>query len=114
MAFVTFTPPVRQSPGTKNTPEIKLLQAAFGDGYTQDGPDGSNNVRDVVSLSWNVLTEADAQTIFDFLMAHTTVPFYYAMTGNTTKKWTAKDTSRAWDTPNTVTSTFRQSFIYDA
>ncbi len=110
MAFVTFAPPVRQSPGTKNTPEVKILEAQFGEGYIQSSPDGSNSVREVVSVTWDVLLEAQAETIYTFLMAHVTVPFKYALTGNTTKNWTAKDVSRLWDTPNTITATFRQSF----
>lgn len=114
MPFDTFVPPIKQSPGTKMEPEVKILSASFGDGYTQEGPDGSNNVRDVATLTWSVLLENEAQVIYDFFKAHKgSIPFYYALRDGVTRKWTCKQFSRLWDTPNTVTATFRESFIHD-
>jgi phage-related protein len=114
MPFNTFNPPVRQSPGTKMNPEIKTLEAPFGDGYTQGSPDGMNNVREVASLNWAVLLEDQADAIYSFLKAHKgTIPFYYALRDGVTRKWTCKQFDRLWDTPNTVTATFRESFMAD-
>ncbi len=113
MAFVTFVPPVRQSPGTSNAPEIKILAAPFGEGYSQESPDGSNHIRDMVTVTWDALLEAEAQTIWDFFMQHTTIPFYYAMTGQAARKWTVTQPKRTWETPNTVTAVFKQSFLSD-
>ena len=115
MPFNTFAPPVRQSPGTKMTPEIKILAATFGDGYTQDAPDGSNNVREVAALVWSVLLEADASAIYNFLKEQKgSIPFYYGLGDGVTRKWTCKDFTRLWDTPNTLNATFRESFIHDS
>jgi phage-related protein len=115
MAFVTFTPPVRQSPGTKMAPEVKILTASFGDGYTQEGPDGSNNVREVAALVWSVLLESDASSIYNFLKGQKgSIPFYYALADGVTRKWTCKEFSRLWDTPNTLNATFRESFVHDS
>jgi phage-related protein len=114
MPFDTFTPPVPQSPGTKMSPEIKTLEASFGDGYTQGSPDGVQNVREVASLNWAVLLEDQADAIYSFLKAHKgSIPFYYALRDGVVRKWTCKEFSRLWDTPNTITATFRESFIYD-
>lgn len=114
MPFETFNPPVRQSPGTKVTPEVKVLTADFGDGYTQESPDGSNNVKEVATLQWNVLLEEDAQAIYDFFVGKKgSTPFYYALTGNAAKKWTCKVFDREWETPNKVTATFKESFVHD-
>ena len=116
MPFVTFNPPVRQSPGTKDAPEIKVLSAEFGDGYTQEAPDGSNNVRSVVSLKWEVLLEDQATAIYDFLRARAkdAKPFYYDLTGQQMRKWTCKTFDRTWDTPNSVTATLRENFSNSA
>jgi phage-related protein len=115
MPFNTFTPPVPQSPGTKMSPEVKSLEAAFGDGYTQGSPDGMNNIRMVASLNWAVLLEEDAQAIFDFFVAQKgTIPFYYTLRDGVQRKWTCKQFDRLWDSPNTVTATFRESFTADS
>jgi phage-related protein len=114
MPFNTFTPPVQQGPGSKMAPEVKILSANFGDSYTQEAPDGINNVRMVATLNWPVLLEDQAQAIFDFFVAQKgSIPFYYALRDGVTRKWTCKEFDRLWDTPNTVTATFRESFVHD-
>jgi phage-related protein len=114
MPFDTFAPPVPQSPGTKMTPEVKTLEASFGGGYTQASPDGVNSIRQVAALNWAVLLEEDAQAIIDFLEAHKgTIPFYYTLRDGKRRKWTCKEFSRLFDTPNTVNATFRETFIAD-
>lgn len=114
MPFDTFTPPVQQSPGTKMSPEVKVLSASFGDGYTQEAPDGMNSIRQVATLNWAVLLESQAQAIYDFFEAHKgTIPFYYALRDGVTRKWTCKQYERLWDAPNTITATFRESFTFD-
>lgn len=114
MPFDTFVPPVMQSPGTKVTPEVKTLEAPFGDGYTQGSPDGINNIRQVASLNWQVLLDDQLQEILDFIHAHKgTIPFYYALRDGVVRKWTCKEFTPTWDTPNTLTATFRESFLAD-
>src|SRR5690606_29261995 len=44
-AIPTFDPPFAPSPGAQNKPEIKILQAEFGDGYSQPTPNGLNHIR---------------------------------------------------------------------
>jgi len=114
MAFDTFVPPLAPSPGTKMAPEVKILSASFGDGYTQEAPDGLNNIRMVATVTWSFLLPDQADTIFGFLTAHKgSGPFYYALRDGVMRKWTCKQFERLWDTPNSVTATFRESFLHD-
>jgi phage-related protein len=111
MALDTFNPPIKQSPGTKSTPIVKIKKAEFGDGYTQRMPDGLNHIRQSTTLTWDSLLEADADTIVAFFEAHGgTTPFYYALRDGVTRKWTCETWSRTWQTPNQVTATFVEDF----
>lgn len=111
MALDTFVPPIKQSPGTKYSPTVKLKKAEFGDGYTQVYPDGTNFIRRSVNLTWDSLLEAQANQIVTFLEAHAGgIPFYYAMRDGVTRKWTCSVFDRTWDSPNKVTATFEQYF----
>lgn len=114
MTLATFTPPVPPSIGYQNKPEVKILKAEFGDGYTQAAANGINHIRRVVSLKWEWLYAAEALAITSFLEAHGGyMPFEYTEPGSATpKKWTCEDWT---DTTNergfhAVTATFRQSF----
>jgi phage-related protein len=111
MALATFTPPVDPSPGTDNTPEFKIKEAQFGDGYTQVTRDGLNHIRDVVNLRWDVLTPEQADTIEAFIVGKGgDTPFKYALRGDTTRQWTCKRYSRSRGSPNTMTAEFRENF----
>lgn len=112
MAIETFKPPYAPT-STSEKPELKLLEAEFGDGYTQTAGDGMNHIRKVASLSWDVLTADQAREIEAFLERHGgSAPFLYALDeGETPLKWTCKEWSRKRDTPNTMEATFRQSFL---
>lgn len=111
MALPVFNPP-RQPSSSSNKPEFKVLKADFGDGYTQSTPDGMNNVRKMLSLSWEWLTDVEAQAIEDFIVARKGAEiFLYRPTGSPTAlKWTCDDFTRKQGTPNTVELVLRQSF----
>ena len=112
MALAYFTPNPRPSPGTENTPELKILSAQFGDGYTQETPDGINHIRSVWRLKWDALTPAQADAIEAFFVAQKgTTPFWWKEVS--TGPWikvTCKEWSRTRGAPHTVTATLRQSF----
>lgn len=111
MALPTFVPPYLPSPGTSTTPEIKLKKAEFGDGYTQTTRDGLNHLRRVVELTWAVLTVEQAAAMESFFVARGgDEPFYYALSDDTTRKWTCETFSRVRDHPNSITATFRECF----
>lgn len=115
MSIPTFIPPLAPSPGLRSRPEIKLLKAEFGDGYTQTTRAGINHMRKVDSLQWDVLTPDQAKIILDFLEERGgDRPFLYLRTGDTDP---TRMTCDEWqETVNakgyrTVTATFRQSFM---
>jgi phage-related protein len=110
MTLPTFTPPIRQT-STSVKDEFKILSAEFGDGYTQETPDGLNSVRKVASLKWDSLTESQADAIENALRGYGGAnPFYYTLRGDTQRKWKCKDVSRTYDSLNTVSAEFREYF----
>ncbi|WLR91005.1 phage tail protein [Shinella zoogloeoides] len=113
MALKTFTPPVGPSPGTAFEPQIKVLEAEFGDGYSQPTPDGINNVREKVKLNWDGLTEREMSAINAFFMARKGAEaFYFKPAGyDRPLKWTCKEWGRTLtDGVWKMTATFVQSF----
>lgn len=108
----TFIPPIPPSPGTRNKPELKILKAEFGDGYTQTTPDGLNHIRAVYSLSWEVLTPAQAASMESFMERHLgTKAFLYQPAGRPAPMlFTCEEWERKMGTPEEFTATFRQSF----
>ena len=114
MALTTFAPPVAPSPGTTRKPELALLKAQFGDGYTQTARDGLNHIRKVVELKWDVLRQSQAATITAFPEARGgTEPFLYQVPHSPAAlKWTCEEWNQV-DAANglcSFTATFRQTF----
>lgn len=107
----TFVPPIAPSSGTKSKPELKLKEAPFGDGYTQTTRDGLNHIRRVASLQWDILLENQATAIEAFLESQGgDTPFYYALRGDSVRKWTCKDWDRTRGEVNKVSATLREDF----
>jgi phage-related protein len=94
MTTPTFTPPYAPSPGAQNKPAIKILQAEFGDGYTQPTPDGLNHIRPVLALQWDMLERAERDAILSFFERQGgTLPFFFAMPGEEHFAYTCADWS---------------------
>jgi phage-related protein len=118
MTIATFTPPRKPDIGMERKPEVKLLEADFGDGYTAIAGDGINYIRDVATLKWSGLSEDEIASIFAFWKAQGAgvIPFYYTLPSETTPiVWTWKDYSQSWsgsgvDTTYSISATFRQFF----
>lgn len=114
MSVETFVPPLTPSPGTSDAPEIKILKADFGDGYSQAARAGLNNVRRVVTLKWDVLPAAQANEIIAFFFDHGgSDPFLYTVPGETTAiLWTCESYQEGFAAFNyrSITATLRQSF----
>lgn len=112
MPLTTFTPPMRPSAGTGNTPEVSLRRASFGDGYTQASPAGLNHVRRIVTLRWDYLSLAEARQIDTFLKARGGYEaFYYTLNGEAQpRKWTCAEWSITDGHPSRLTATFREDF----
>lgn len=113
MALPTFVPPVRPSPGTTHKPAVSILEAEFGDGYSQPTPKGINHIKKSTTLKWAVLTTEQADEIEDFFeRMGGTQPFYFHPFGvRSMMKWTCKDWERTteggiWQ----ISATLVQSF----
>lgn len=114
MALATFTPPFDPSVGMTRKYELKILECEFGDGYTQATADGVNHKRKIYDLTWDVLTDAQADAIVSFLESKGGfTPFYFNPPGEsspvkvTSKDWTVTFNRLGY---RTVRATFRQSF----
>ena len=114
MSVPTFTAPFDPSSGVSDDPEVKVLKAEFGDGYTQAAVDGMNSIRRVLTLKWDVLTVAQAQAMLSFFKAQAgAYPFYYQMADDAAPTlWTCEKWSEGFAAASfrSVTATFRQSF----
>lgn len=113
----TFTPPLPPSPGLTDEPEVKLLEAEFGDGYTQTTRAGLNHVRSVVALNWDLLTTNEAEAIVTFFKNKGgDTPFLYRVPGTDTavkwtcRKWTKKAVEATAGNLWSVTATLREDF----
>jgi phage-related protein len=93
MTIETFNPPIQPSTGARKKPTIKILEAEFGDGYTQSCPDGINYIRQSFELVWEVLTHIQSDYIESFFEARGGVEhFHWTAPGDSSpKKWTCKD-----------------------
>lgn len=69
MATETF-PAVAPSRGSRLTRATAVLEARFGDGYTQAAADGINATRRRYAARWEALPSADADRIEAFLARH--------------------------------------------
>lgn len=114
MTLPTFTPPFEPSAGLQAKPEIKVLKADFGDGYSQPTPDGLNHIREVLTLTWEGLERIERDQIITFMkLQKGTQPFAYSLPGDSApSRFTCSDWSHTalgsdlW----TVNATFKQDF----
>lgn len=113
MTTLTFSPPFSPSAGAQDKPEFKILQAEFGDGYSQSTPAGLNHIRSVLTLTWELLEAGEKDDMVAFFRRHDgTKPFRYALPGELHRAWTCADytvTAQGASMFN-ITATFRQFF----
>jgi phage-related protein len=117
MALTTFAPPRAPSPGTSNTPKVKLREADFGDGYSQPIRDGLNHIKRTLSLTWEMMTPTEADVIKNFLIARGgDQSFYWTPSDESTPvKWRCKTWGDKKEKSGfvTVTAEFEQSFTLE-
>ncbi len=96
------------------TKKTRIIEARFGDGYSQRARDGLNSVSRAWKLQWVNEDQAIAEAIDDFLTERGNVePFYYI---DTTGLRSGLYTCETWDKSDTgpglctVTATFDESF----
>lgn len=112
MAISTFAPSIAPSPGTRHNPKIDILQADFGDGFTQVAPNGLKHIREVVFLRWEALTEPQLQELKTFFTERGGFrPFYYQPRGFLqVLKWTCPEWSMTDGSPWTFEAKLEQYF----
>lgn len=95
MPAILFEPPIAPSPGSQHSKTLKILEAEFGDGYSQPTPDGLNHIRRESSIVWGGLTTPQKQEIDDFFTAlGGTKPFRFHVFGDTVERqWRCKEWS---------------------
>lgn len=93
MPIATFNPNPAPSPGTVRKPEVRLVTAEFGDGYTQDTRDGMNHIRRTIELKWEFLTLPQELELNNFFMEQGgDTPFLYTPSDETVPiRWTCKE-----------------------
>jgi len=93
-----FTPPRAPSVGLSKSVEPRIQSVPFGDGYSQDSPDGINTMLAKVPASWNSLSEADADTIEAFFEGlGGTGRFTYQIPGEASARtWKCTSWQRTW------------------
>lgn len=110
MPLATFAPVPRPT-DVDRKPEVNLKTASFGDGYTQDTRQGLNHIRDVLSLSWELLTPAQAAAIDTFFTSQGgDTPFYFQRSDGVTKKYTCREWGRKFGGKGPMTATLREYF----
>lgn len=94
--------------------EPRVKRAQFGDGYTQEAPDGLNPLLHTWNLNWDVVTYDERTTITTFLKARNGCESFYWIDGAGTTHlvkcptWTE---SNIEPTLYKITATFKQTPI---
>ena len=93
MALAYFSPaypPTADQYQDTKTP--RLLEADFGDGYSQTAPDGPNAFPSILDVSWSNMEPSDADAIEAFFSANVGLAFFWMPPGSTTyRKWICKN-----------------------
>lgn len=93
--------------------EPKLRRAQFGDGYSQTSPQGLNHMAENWELSFEGLTDFDANAIDAYLTsAGGYLPFYWRNPDNQRKRYICETWSRTYERmdQNSVRATFKEFF----
>lgn len=60
---LVLTPPRPPSVGMNIDTQFAVRRLKFGDGYSEDSPEGINSAMDTATLTWASLTEAEATAL---------------------------------------------------
>ena len=94
MALLPST--VDPSLATNRKTDARVLEAGFGDGYSQRAGDGINTVMDTWNVSWNCLNATDYNELNDFFEDNQGyISFEWTPVGETVEK---KFICRQWST----------------
>lgn len=115
MTLEVFNPPVRPMPGIETKPKVNLFEISFGDGYTQEMPNGLNHIQHVAKLRWDGLTMAQKQALDTFFESKGGyIAFGYQPYGFPAQlKWLCKDWGGSNGAPFTYEATLTEFFTFE-
>jgi phage-related protein len=117
MALPTFNPSIQPSPGIGRKTKYSILEAEFGEGYSQPTRASPNHRRRELSIAWETLTDAQAWEISDFLDERGgDLPFYYKPPRESVPvKWTCAEFDDTVNSNGTrkISATFVQSRTHE-
>ena len=82
-----FAPASKPNLSNRKSHTPRLLTAQFGDGYEQRMPDGINHNPIRWSLTWNALTNSEADDIEAQLQGYQFQPFDYEVPGDEARRY---------------------------
>jgi phage-related protein len=113
----TLTWPLTVGPsfsGSSARTTTRTLRAEFGDGYSQRVADGLNSVRDVWTVAFENLTEAEYTSARDFLRQQQgTASFFWTPPGETVaRRWVCEEWTTQQGDPGaySLNTTFTEVF----
>jgi len=84
-------PDIPPSYSSAGATDFRVLEAPFGDGYTQRAADGLNSTPRTYNLLWESRPDADIATIYDFLIDKLGFEYFlWTAPGDTERKWICK------------------------
>lgn len=116
MPLDIFNPPVQPSvtPGGGSEVKPRIIVSKLGDGNTQRLGDGLNTMPATITLSWNPISWADAETIEQFLEAHADGTAFYYKPPNETKTrawyWTGRQRAPSFSIADSLTVMLEETF----
>jgi len=114
MTTPTFVPPFEPSPQSTVDVTPRVLEASFGDGYSQRTQDGLNAQQDEATWVWALCTPAEFEEMRSFFSergGHK--PFFYTQPDDAApKKFICSQWTKAFDSGMTraMTAKFKQVF----
>lgn len=110
----TFVPGVNPAYPIDDNRKPRVLMASFGDGYAERVGDGINTDRAEITLSWEALTTAESNVIFNFLKARKGYQAFYYQPQDwaSTVKWICPNYKRTLIAPGLyeMSASFQQVF----
>ena len=92
--------------------KYRVLTNSFGDGYKQFIQDGLNNIQETWDLTWDVMSEVNANDLEDQLNSFAGTTFEWVTPKGVTKKFTCESLTKRYIGFNyfSVSATFEESF----
>lgn len=112
--MTTFNPSIPPEIGSSGSHKFRILDAKFGDGYTQTAGDGINTLESTITLNWTDISQTVYNELYAFFIALGGYQsFDYTLpNGSTAYQWKCKQFSDSWVKGNkrNFTATIERSY----